>query len=61
MVELKISLDDKGNINVNGPIANKMLCYGMLKMAENLITAFVAKPSGIIEVPTAITAPRLHQ
>lgn len=36
-VELKITIDDAGQLNVNGPIANKMMCYGMLEVAKDAI------------------------
>lgn len=32
-----------GQINVNGPINNKTLCYGMLEAAKDAIRDFVAK------------------
>jgi len=43
MVELKITADEQGNVQVSGPIANKMLCYGMLAMAHDAIRDFAAK------------------
>jgi hypothetical protein len=60
MVELKITVDDAGNINVNGPIANKMLCYGMLEMAKDAIKKFSEKQSPIVQVAPGSTVPKLH-
>jgi len=37
MVELKIMMDDHGNCRVEGPIDNKMVCYGMLELAKEAI------------------------
>ncbi len=61
MVELKITMDDAGRISVNGPIANKMLCYGMLEFAKDAIRAFAEKPSPIVQLPPGATVPRLRE
>ncbi len=34
---LVIEFDNLGDINVNGPITNKMLCYGMLENARDVV------------------------
>ncbi len=31
-----------GGIDVKGPVANKTVCYGMLKMAEKLIDGYMS-------------------
>jgi len=35
--ELKITLDDRGNFYVSGPIHQTMQCYGMIEMAKDSI------------------------
>jgi hypothetical protein len=32
-----------GNINVNGPLPNRMLCYAIVKLAEKALDEFYAK------------------
>lgn len=38
-VKLVISLDSGGQINVNGPINDRILCFGLLEMAKDAINA----------------------
>ena len=35
--QLIISISASGDINVSGPIADKLLCYGLLGIAKDLI------------------------
>ncbi len=42
-VQLVITMDEKGNVNVNGPLANRVLCFGLLEMAKSNINEWVAK------------------
>ena len=42
-VKILIELLDDGNMLINGPLENKVLCYGLLKMAEVLVTNYEAK------------------
>lgn len=37
IAKLEITLDDKGSINVQGPIDNKLLAYGLLEAAHDAI------------------------
>jgi hypothetical protein len=50
VVQLVISLLPGGQINVNGPVGNKILCYGMLDLAKDAIRDYVGK-SPLILVP----------
>ena len=36
-VELKITMDDAGNVGVNGPMDNLILCYGLLEIGRQSI------------------------
>ena len=49
-IVLTITLGPGGQINVNGPIHDKMMCYAMLEFAKDLIRDYK---------PSAITVPRL--
>ena len=53
MHELKITYDEtSGNVNVNGPINNKGLCYMMLECARDAIKDAIDKAqSGPILAP----------
>jgi len=50
--QIVISMTTEGLVHVSGPIANKLLCYGLLKLAEETITKHQVNESPII-------APRL--
>lgn len=41
--QLKITLLPNGHIQVEGPLDNKLACYGMLEMAKEAIAAHHAK------------------
>lgn len=40
MTELKIILDDNGNVKLEGPVDNKLLCYGLLEIAKDTISIY---------------------
>ena len=42
-VKIIIELMEDGNVNINGPLENKVLCYGLLKMGEVLVTNYENK------------------
>lgn len=42
-VKILIELMEDGNVTINGPLENKVLCYGLLKMGEVLVTNYEAK------------------
>lgn len=61
--QLVITLTNDGQVQVQGPIANKMLCYGMLESARDAIRDFIAAQSKAgegIEVADAGLMNRLH-
>ena len=39
-VKIFIELMDDGKVTINGPLENKIICYGLLKMAEVLVTNY---------------------
>ena len=41
-IQLIIQLDEAGKISVNGPLDNKVLCYGLLESAKEAIRDFKA-------------------
>lgn len=38
--KLTITLSETGAVNVEGPLAEKLLCYGLLEIARDSIKAF---------------------
>jgi hypothetical protein len=59
-IELKITMDQRtGAVTVNGPIVNKLLCFGLLKIAEMQIAAF--DPTKAIMPAAAMPAIRREQ
>ena len=51
-MRLVLTLSANGaNLNVAGPIHNKLLCYGMLDLAKDVIKDFNDKHQGRIQVP----------
>jgi hypothetical protein len=51
VAELKISVDDKGHVSVNGPLDQLMLCYGMLEVAKDVLQANAAERAKRIQAP----------
>ena len=53
-VQLIISMDEQGRVSVTGPIGNKLLCYGMLKLAEDAIRDFKPEEKRVVPVPAIL-------
>lgn len=51
-LKLEIVLNDNGSITVNGPIQNKLVCWGLLHAAADVIKDFNPQDKPLIEVPT---------
>ena len=58
-VRLTIVLNMHGNIGIEGPINNKILCYGMLEAAKDAIKAYEARQQRI--VPAMQLPPEFRQ
>ena len=52
-VTMTITIDDTGNINVNGPIDNKMVSYGMLEAARDAIYDYHVAKVRSVQPPTS--------
>lgn len=51
---LTITMNDQGGLSVTGPIENKLLCYGLLEAARDVIcshkaTQITAPPIGLAD------------
>lgn len=49
--KLVITLQANGQLNVTGPITNKLLCYGMLESAKMVIQEYKPGKENSIVVP----------
>lgn len=59
MIQMTIQFNEQtGAINVNGPIANKVLCYGILEIAKQAIADFKPNDSKIALVNPPILVPK---
>ncbi len=48
-VALTVTMTPEGQIQVSGPLENKLLCYGLLEFARDAIQKFEQTPRSIIE------------
>lgn len=44
VVEIRIAYLSDGKVHVQGPVANKVLCYGLLECAKTIIAAYDDSP-----------------
>ena len=57
-VKLIITLSPNGGVQVNGPIDNAMLCYGLLEVAKDVIQTHIQKKAESQIVIPQIRLPR---
>lgn len=53
-IQLLIEVDEHGNINVTGPIADKALCYGLLESAKDAIRAHAEAQRRIVPAVSSL-------
>lgn len=52
--QITIAMDDKGNVMVEGPLDNKVFCYGLLESARDVIHKYHAqREQPMIERPSS--------
>jgi hypothetical protein len=49
MIEIKITLQDDGQVLVNGPLQDKVLCYGLFEVAKETVRSY--KADNLIKIP----------
>ena len=59
-VQLIITMDDASSVNVNGPIQNQLLCYGLLEMAKIAITDHVKQNQRIVQPVSGVMLPKVQ-
>lgn len=59
-VTLEIVLGADGKLNVNGPLGDKVLCYGMLGLAKDVVRTYDASAaSPIVRPPAGVFRPKV--
>lgn len=54
-VQITIELKDNGDVQVHGPLAAKVLCFGLLEAAKFVVQNYAEAPNPILSlVPTVI-------
>lgn len=48
---LTITIDDKGQVSVNGPVDQLMLCYGLLEIAKDSLRNHQASLAKRVQAP----------
>jgi len=46
--KITITINERGNVSVNGPLDNKLLCYGLLEIARDAVKDYKPK---VVEAP----------
>ena len=57
--QLVITLEDNGQLNVNGPLDNLLMCYGMLSLAHDSIKDYAASKQNRVQLATPGSVPPL--
>jgi len=53
-VELIIRLNAAGKVEVTGPVEQRLVCYGLLEVARDVIAAYQPAESRIVPPPAAV-------
>lgn len=60
MKKIEIILHDNGNVEVNGPVDNKVLCYGLLDCARDIIQEYGAAKAMAADAKPGIERASIH-
>ena len=59
-IQLIITMDDQGQVSVNGPIQNQMLAFGLLEMAKVAIVDFNKQQQNKVQpAPPGLVIPKM--
>lgn len=53
-----IEMTDDGQFNVHAPLQDKILCYGLLEAARDVIKDYMAPDSRVVAPPAGLIVPR---
>lgn len=56
VARLEILLNDNGQVQVNGPIADRVLCYGLLEVAKDSVQAYTIEQQRQVQPTTVAEA-----
>ncbi len=59
MIKIEIIAGDDGRITVNGPLQNKLICWGLLTAASDVIRTYDPSKK-LIEVPDFVPPPDIR-
>lgn len=57
-IRLVIDLDDRGQMRIEGPIHDKILCYGILEAAKIAVKEHQAAPRVVQPIIQGISVPK---
>jgi hypothetical protein len=57
-VQLIITMNESGGINVSGPIQNALLCFGLLEMAKVAILDHAEQNKRLVQPATGVVLPK---
>lgn len=55
-IKFVVALTEDGKIAIEGPIDNKVLCYGLLEAAKDAVRKHNDEPRSAIEIPRLDTS-----
>jgi hypothetical protein len=58
-IVLQIQMSPQGQIHVSGPLADKVLCFGLLEAAKDAVRAYEQKPQPGVAIPAPELVPGL--
>jgi hypothetical protein len=56
--KITITLDKDGKVHVNGPLTNKILCFGLLEAAKEAVRNFSLEKARILAPVTVLPLPK---
>jgi len=59
--KITIEMMPNGSVTINGPLHDKILCFGLLKMAEILVAEYKPENQRQIVIPQLKIAPKPSQ
>lgn len=61
LIQLVITMDDRGVVQVTGPLGNKHLCYGLLGLARDAIYEHSAKGTKVVDGSQLMTPAMMQE
>lgn len=55
--QLVITLQDDGQVGIQGPLSDPILCYGLLELAKDALRRFSQEPKPLIQPVAANVIP----